>query len=337
MCLDVDEYRQWIAQNLRRVMQETGADGIRLDEHGHHGSACFSKSHRHTFAEWGNTEWQRATAESAKLVRQAMDEVAPRSVLMTEHPGYDFLLPFLEGSITYDLYVQATELRPVECNTQRFFFPECKAFELMLDARADTHHYRRFWNAVGDFGSQYPWPMYNLFRENADVFASRNCEPLVPTLARRVYANRFQSGEKTFYTLLNATGHSFAGLVLSLHVRPNEHVFDLLRGREAELHRGRQGAAIQMFLVRDEATCLAKMPARLAVTRRGNTIEAAVRDPRPGGQIRVCDAGGSSLLSAPAGTKTKLDLAELGTKAKMAVYVKLMDGSRLVDAAALPR
>jgi len=338
MCLDVDEYRKWTAETIRRVMQETGADGIRLDEHGHRGSACFSKAHRHTFAEWGNTEWLRATAESAKLVRQAMDDVAPRSVLMTEHPGYDFLLPFLEGCITYDLSVQATELRPVECNTQRFYFPECKAYELVYGPpRSDSTYYRCFWNAVSTFGSRYPWAMYNLLRENEDVFASRDCEPLVPTLARQVYANRFQTGDKTFYTLVNATGHSFFGPVLALNVRPGEHVLDLLRGREAEIHRGRSGAEVQTFLLPDAVACLAKMPALLTVKRTGHAIEATARDARPGWQIRVCDAEGNALLSAAVGAQAKFDLAELGAKAKTAVYVKLMDGPRLVDAAALPR
>jgi hypothetical protein len=337
MCLDVEEYRRWTAETVRRVMQETGADGIRLDEHGHGGSACFSKSHRHTFAEWGNTEWQRATAESAKLVRQAMDEVAPRSVLMTEHPGYDFLLPFLEGCITYDLSVQASELRPVECNTQRFYFPECKPYELLYGSqRSDATYFRCFWNAVDTFGSHYPWAMYNLLRENDDVFASRDCEPLVPTLARRVYANRFRAGPKTFYTAINATGHTFAGPVLSLNLRTDEHVFDLLRGREAEIHRRSRDAEVQLFLLRDDVTCLAKMPARLAVKRTGNALEAAVHDLGPGWQIRVCNGEGNSLLEATAGAKAKIDLAEIGAKAKTAVYLKLMDGRRLVDAVALP-
>ncbi|MCP4640735.1 MAG: hypothetical protein GY851_09895, partial [bacterium] len=115
MCHDVAEYRQYVADTMRRVMAETGADGIRLDEYGHRGAACFNKQHEHTFAEWGCTEWQRCIAETTKMVRQAMDEVKPDSVLTTEHPGYDYLMQFMEGCITYDLTVQATPLRPLEC------------------------------------------------------------------------------------------------------------------------------------------------------------------------------------------------------------------------------
>ena len=339
MCLDVEGYRQWTAETVRRVMRETGADGVRLDEHGHGGSACFSKSHRHTFAEWGNTEWQRAVAESAKLVRRAMDEVAPGSVLMTEHPGYDFLLPFLEGCITYDLMVQATELRPVECNTQRFYFPECKAFELVYDPqRSDGNYHRRFWNAVGNFGSHYPWAMYNVLRDNEDVFASRDCEPMVPTVARRVYANRFQAGDKTFYTLLNATGHSFAGPVLATRVRPDEHVFDLLRGRAAELHRGRQRAEVRNVPPAGRGDVPGENAGPVdgeanGPSRRGGDSRCPSRlaDPRlrRRGEPAAFGRGPGDGETQPGRIRRE--------KAKTAAYVKLMDGPRLVDAAALPR
>ena len=35
-------------------MLETGADGIRLDEYGHRGWACYDESHEHTYAEAGD-------------------------------------------------------------------------------------------------------------------------------------------------------------------------------------------------------------------------------------------------------------------------------------------
>ena len=136
----------------------------------------------------------------------------------------------------------------------------------------------------------------------------------------------FRDGEKTFYTLLNAPGHSYAGPVLSLDVGPGAHVFDLLRGREAEPHRGRQASEIRTFLVRDDVTCLAKMPARLAVKAAVGAIEIAVRDARPAWQVHLCNAEGKSLLSAVAGATTRVSLVELGAKGKTAVYLKLMDG-----------
>jgi len=257
MCHDVADYRQWVADTMKRVMRETGADGIRLDEYGHKGWACFSKLHDHTFAEPGCTEWQRAIAETTRLVRKAMDEVDPRSVLTTEHPGYDFLLPFIEGCITYDLTVQATPLRLLEVNTQRFYFPECKPFE--LDHRgADPGHHKRLWNGVAAFGSAYPQRYDTILRENADAFASRDCEPLIPTLALGVYANRFRCPGKTIYTLYNATGHTFHGPALDIKLDPGDHVLDLVTCQPPAVRMNGNRATITLYLPRDHVACLVK-------------------------------------------------------------------------------
>ncbi len=257
MCHDVAEYRKWVAENMARVMRETGADGIRLDEYGHRGSACFSKHHEHTYAEPGCTEWQRGVAEATRLVRNAMDEVKPDSVLTTEHPGYDFLMPHIEGCITYDLTVLASPLRPLECNLQRFYFPWCKAYE--LDHRgADRGHRKRFWNAVGSFGSYYPDEMYRVLKEHQDVFSSDNCRALVPTLARHVYANRFDSGGKTVWTLYNAAGHSHYGPVLRVPMEDGQQVVGLFGAQALEARRDGKETVVTLFLGRDDVACVAR-------------------------------------------------------------------------------
>jgi len=324
-CLDVAEYRQWVAETMARVMQETGADGIRLDEYGHRGSACFSKRHAHTYADWGTTEWQRCIAESTRLVREAMDRVKPDSVLTTEHPGYDYLMPFIEGCITYDLTVQATPLRPLECNLQRFYFPECKCYELD-HGRADPKHRKRFWNAVSSFGTYYPAHFDALLREHDDAFSGRDCEPLVPTLAQGVYANRFGVGEKTIYTLYNATGHTFHGPVLQLDLEPREHVVELLSGRAVE------GGVVSLYLERDDVACLIKLPSRMKVQSTATTIDVTVHTPNPAWQVALCDADGQPLVSRPAGSgSVQLNLTELPKGGKPVACVKLLDGKRLVD------
>ena len=48
--------------------------------------------------------------------------------------------------------VLASPLRPLACNVQRFYFPECKPFELAVRG-VDQNHRLRFWNAVGSFGT----------------------------------------------------------------------------------------------------------------------------------------------------------------------------------------
>jgi hypothetical protein len=334
-CHDLPEVRQWVADTMKRVMAETGADGIRLDEYGHRGWACFSPDHTHSFAEWGCTEWQRATAETAKLVRAAMDEVAPESVLTTEHPGYDFLMQFLEGCITYDLTVQASPLRPLECNLQRFYFPECKAYE--LDHRgADPRHQKRFWNAVASFGSYYPADMYRILQENRDAYASRDCEALAPSLAKHVYVNRFSAGQKTLYHVYNATGHTFEGSVLAIALRSQEHLFDMLSCREAQVESVGGDRTVRLYLGRGDVACLAQLPRRLQVRRDGPSLVVDAKLPPGACQLTVCDATGAELLSQSAGPRRHaFPLSELGEGTTPAC-VKLLRGSLLLDVVAVP-
>ena len=319
----------------RHVIDDSsrGADGIRLDEYGHAGSACFSRQHEHTFAEWGCTEWQRGVAEATRLVRQAMDQVNPQAVLTTEHPGYDFLLPHIEGCITYDLTVLASPLRPVEVNLQRFLFPECKAFE--LDHRgADAKHRKRFWNAVGSFGSYYPPPYDAILRENADAFASRDCRPLVPTLSRGVYANSFRGEGKEIYTLYNGTGHTFHGLALSVELPPDRHIFDLLRCEDADTEQADGQQRVRLFLPRDDVACLAVLPRKLAVTTAGDRLEVRADGADADSRVALCDRDGKPIASA-ALTDGKAELP-LGAADSQRACVKLYRADRLLDAAACP-
>ena len=332
MCHDVAEYRQWVADTMKRVMRETGADGIRLDEYGHRGWACFSKLHQHTFAEPGVTQWQKAIAETTRLVREGMDEVSPGSVLTTEHPGYDYLMQFIDGCITYDLTVQATPLRPLECDAQRFYFPECKAYELDHQS-ADLASKKKFWNAVESFGRYYPAIMYAILKENEDAYQTRECEPLVPTLLRYVYANRFSGGGKTIYHLYNATGHTVDDALLDVTLRPDQHLFDLLNSRELPL----QGSTLRLYLGPGDVACVALLPRCLDVATQHGRLQVNARPPRAGCRLAACDAEGSELLSSPAREgPTDVDLGPLAGKPRPAC-LKLLCGRDLVDVVEVPR
>ncbi|MCX7598794.1 MAG: hypothetical protein N2512_08015, partial [Armatimonadetes bacterium] len=334
-CHDVEEYRQWVAETMKRVMVETGADGLRLDEYGHAGWACFSTRHQHTFAERGVSQWQKAIAETTRLVRAAMDEVNPALVLTTEHPGYDYLLQFIEGCITYDLSVQATPLRPLECNLQRFFFPECKAYELEYSGREVIHN-KKFWNAVESFGSMLPRPIYMAYCENEDAYQSRDCEPLIPTLARYVYANRFAGRDKTIYHLYNAAGHTVAGPLLEVDLGADEHLFDLLRAREIVPRRTGDRTVVAGYLPRDAVLCVAQLPSLLKVERDGMSLTVTVARAFLDATLVVCSAEGWRYLTAPAQVgENRLDLASLPADARPAC-VKLLSGRDMKDAAEIP-
>ncbi len=335
MCIDGAEYRRYVAETMARVLRETGADGIRLDEYGHRGYVCFSDTHEHTFAAPGCKEWMRALAESCRSVREGMDRVDTRSVLTTEMPGYDYMLQFLDGCITYDLSMQASPLRPLEINLQRFYFPECRAFE--LDHRGhDPQCARKLWNAVGSFARYYPEAMRLVLRQNADAFLSRECAPLVPTRTRCVYANRFSGAGKTLWTVYNATGHTVDGPVLVVDLQPEEHVFSLLDGREARVTRDGERAQVSAYLQPDEVACLARLSRRMTLRQAGDMLQGSVDRPERGMEVAVCDRGGEALITVPADARAlEVNLGQMPADATPA-YVKLLHGEVRLDAAELP-
>ncbi len=327
-CHDNPDVREWVADAMERVMRETGADGIRLDEYGHRGFVCYSDEHAHSYAEPGATQWQKATTEATRMVRERMDMVNPESVLTTEHPGYDYMMAAIDGCITYDLTVQSTELRPVEVNTQRFYFPECKAYE--LDHRgADPTMRKRFWNAVASFGARYPKPMYNVLRENRDVFETGQATPLLRTLVERVYANRFEGRGKTFTMLRNATGHTVDGALLQLDLAPGSHAVDVLACREVA------GSEANLYLAPDDVACIARLPKRLTARLDGDALAARVKGRRAGCSVTLVSMDGETLVEeALGGSTVTFDLSTIHGEPAL---VKLMRGGQLIDMVEVPR
>ncbi|MGD9495913.1 MAG: hypothetical protein AB7Y46_06360 [Armatimonadota bacterium] len=354
-CHDLPEVRAWIARELGRVMRETGADGIRLDEYGHAGWACYDETHRHTFAEPGITQWNKAVAETTRMVHEAMDQVRPDLVLTTEFPCYDYLMQHIEGCITYDLSIVASLMRPLECNLQRFYFPECKAYELDLGGanfgeirtfwRGEVGDRKKFWNAVESFGRCYPVSFYAILSESEDAYQLGEPYPLLvtPGNARGVYVNRFAAPGKTLYHLYNATGHTFEGEALAVPLAAGEHLFDLLAGAEVEPVARADGlAGVHLYLPRDEVACIAQLTRLLAVTRAAEALRVHVDLPgsaaaSPGEcTLVVADGEGQALGSqaALAGANT-IDLSALPADSAPAC-VKLLRGGQLVDIAAVP-
>ena len=328
-CHNLAEVREWVAETMGRVMRETKADGIRLDEYGHRGWACHDESHKHTYQEPGITQWQKAVAETTRMVHEEMDKVRPDLVLTTEHPGYDYLMPHLEGCITYDLTVVASPLRPLECNIQRFYFPECKAYE--LDHRgADPKSHKRFWNGEECFGRHFPLPMYNILTENEDVYQAQGHFPLCATLKPFIYANCFQGGGKTLVHVYNATGHTSEGPVLALDAvgatAAGTHAIELLTAQPLPIEDGNVSA----YLERDDVACVAILP---IVLETGTNGLVTIKDGK-GGELVVADVGGNQLQSqSVTGQTATLDLSKLPENAKPTCLKLLRDG-QLVDAVA---
>ena len=326
-CHYLPEVRAWVADTMGRVMQETGTDGIRLDEYGHGGWSCFNPDHQHTYAEPGVSQWNKVVAEATRMVHDAMDRVKPGLVLTIEHPGYDYLMQYIDGCITYDLTVQAAPMRPLEVNLQRFYFPECKAYELD-HRRADPADKKKFWNGVASFGRRLPKPMYVIYHENQDVYSSRDCEPLVATLQEGVYANRFASGGKTFYHLYNATGHTFRGPAIAIGLAPDQHAFDMLECKPAGVVGPGRQRSLEVYLPRADVACIAVLPKLLRARQEGGMLIVESSVTAKGAALAVCGKDGMSLMTQElhAGV-TRVDMTSLPREAKPACMKLLQHGA----------
>jgi len=276
-------------------------------------------------------------AETVRRIRGAMDEVDPSSVLLVEHPGYDYLFAALDGCLTYDLSIMDTwgnpsapppeSVRILEVNLQRFYFPECKVFEINHWGR-DKDHKRKFWNGVPSFRDVLPTPAHNIFRDNADVYASRDCEALVPTLAPRVYGNRFTAGGKTFYHLYNATGQDYHGPALRIVKPPKHHLFDLLACREVPVQEDR----VELSLKKEDVACVAILPSLLEAQREGDLLRVSVKVEHNARRLSVCGRDGGPLrFRNLKDGENAIELAQVPTAgAPEPAVVKLLDSHGLL-------
>lgn len=94
-CLGYKPWQDHIAHVCKRLLWETGAKYIRLDEAGMLFEACYNPAHNHPSPYYECTKWN---LEFYRKVREAMDEVDPESLLFTEG-GADFLNIYCSGSL----------------------------------------------------------------------------------------------------------------------------------------------------------------------------------------------------------------------------------------------
>jgi len=322
MCLDTEWYGTWVAEAVARVCRETGIDGVRLDEYGHRGYVCHSDKHEHMFAEPGHNAWLQALAHNVRQVHAAMDTVRPGLLLTTEFPGNDHMAAALEGAIVYDVR-RLGPVRPTPINLFRFFFPECKVFEIDRPPVPQAQAWM-LWNGVGAFSAFYTRAQHIMLQENTDAFQSRFAEPLIPTLVPRLYANQFENGDKRIVTFHNATGHTIDQPVFAITPDSEYHYMDLLSGQAITPFATGGHHALKLKMARDSTRVVARLRHRLQVVDQKGQVKGD-----PAGLVIVAAAPDGSPIARfePGETLT------LGPGTAQPLLLKLLREGQLVDAA----
>ncbi|MCD6351020.1 MAG: hypothetical protein J7M26_02775 [Armatimonadetes bacterium] len=322
MCCDTEWWADRLSHTVARIFRDTGIDYLRLDEFGHRGYPCFSTKHKHMFApEPGHNAWLQGCAEICRRTHRLMDQIRPGLALTTEFPGNDHMAANLDGSIVYEVGYHALPIRPVVCNLLRFYFPECKPFD--LDYKHTPHGEEvKLWNGMGAFGNRYSLRYLRLLRHHTDIFGRGTSEPLLPTLVPQVYCNRFAGGDKQVLALINARPYPVEGLLVVVDKRQGRHFVELLRGLELTPQKYEGRWAIGLRLEPGELALIADLPALAEARVVGGRAHVRLAQPQAATRVVLLDMDGAALAEAAAARQATLDLPRdlLGKTAVVAVY-----------------
>lgn len=336
MCVDTVGWGDYLAQTAQRLVRETGCDGIRFDQFGHAGWVCHSTNHVHTFALPGHNAWVQAETDICRRVREAMDKVDESSVLMTEYPGHDVMSQYIDGCATYDSdhYEDAYPYQPMFVSLFRFYFNECKLYELLFSHYRDTAIRDMLFNGLGRY-DPYPEKINKIMHENSDAFDGDDAIPLIPTLARRVYVNRFKGEKKTIYTVLNRNKEIVDGELFEIILPVGQHVVDIDNGIEISTYRSERENAIIMRLIPEKLYCIGMLPENISFKWNDGNISVCLKH-GINGRLSVIEVNSKKELFSV--TLTEADnRIEFSPKVMQAIqqgqdiFVKLYEGDELID------
>ncbi|NQU41769.1 hypothetical protein HQ520_00690, partial [bacterium] len=336
-CTDTEWWQNYLTDAVRRIVKDTGIAGVRLDQLVQNGITCESDKHDHLFGEPGHNATVQADAHLVQRVREAMDEVNPKAVLTAEFPGLDRAVSYMDGTLIHDCS-RVFPYRPFPCNLLRFYFPECRGYELEAVHFPQSTAWK-FWNSVGTFYNNHPQPYFWILKGNADLFVLGEGEALPPTLVERVYANRFVLPAKKGIMLFNARRHTVNEPLIQVNPARDDHFIEIVRWEELQPVQSGNGQAIGVRLRKDEVACILQLPRRVTLEENNGSLRVKVSGQTDGLRLILAGANGETLAEKPA--QESVDFALVSGEGEKTVRVaapwriKLMGKKYLIDAAVM--
>lgn len=203
-------------KGMARLIEETEADGVVLDTRG---SSSFEL---------------QAAADS---VRKGVVMFSEGMAVTKDMPG------IIAGRVHNAIYFSP------ELNLNKLIKPDFSIFRV-CDVGEDNNHREiaiAFFNGYGTelnlfrpggrddrYRNDLDYLARTTFilRQNNDAFLDSGWTPLIPTTVDNLYVNKWHSGEKTLYTILNMNPSGFRGKLFSVDKKPGTHFISLWHHRE---------------------------------------------------------------------------------------------------------
>jgi len=347
MCVDNPGWREYMAQTCARLIEETGADGIRIDEMGGANRICCSQKHSHTFGRSGHYAELQAQADMARQVRIGMDKIAPQSILTTESEGLDLIGQYLNGSLSYYItnYTYSGHVANkwegfVALNINRFFFPRHKIFDYQFKERSPQW---RFFNATGAVNREWSYRKheYTILKDNSDAFETLDPEPMISTFAPMVYTNQFSAENKVVFTVYNATQKDFVGELLSVVTKPDYHFVDLYNYRKLKIENKGGNTNVSLELSPRSAGCIAYLPELMNVTVGAKDLRVNLKKDVTDPFVKLVDLDGKIISECQVKARQctlTLPVAEGESPKNFGPFIcKLYSGKYVIDAVTIMR
>jgi len=276
-CVGHPAYQDYLADTARRLLTETGADGIYLDSAAD-AYPCYDQRHGH-----GDEPAQFSLA-ALRQVRQALKETHPQAILHIEDVCSEHHLQFIDGAWLkeFEMYPPMSNYTPhfdaYPLYFLRFYFPEVWFADWGTGDYAPGWRWC-FFNGIGTcrWPNDYTARTGRVLQENAVAFASLHPEPLIPTEREGVYANRFPTESKTVYTVYNRLDETASGVLLTVPHRKGYHYVELLSGQEVAFEVRGQEAHLSLEVPAQEVVAIAQTATLLEVRRQGDRLTVQVR------------------------------------------------------------
>lgn len=233
ICPWVAAWRDVQVETYRRLLGMFPARGFYIDQLGFAdlGKTCWADGHGHPVP----ARPLRGEVGLTRRVSEALGAIDPVVAIYTEETPADLANGFQDGSFTYAMHEAWRTETDVPLNIGRFAFPDLKTFEILVCDQPTgswaTGVLWTFFNGEGIWleGPAREWfrprtlaairKAHAILREHREAFTTLAPEPLVPTAAEGIFANRFPGPRETVTTLWNARPITYRGPVLTLDAR----------------------------------------------------------------------------------------------------------------------